>query len=108
MGCRRRYEGPAASLVVKNAKIVTVDKENPRAEAVAVSGERDYRRDVKSRLSRNILKKARPKSSMRGEGSLFLGLMMRISISSGISVAYIDLHGVTDLKEIQQRGERAR
>ncbi|MFC1732856.1 amidohydrolase [candidate division KSB1 bacterium] len=33
------YDGPSADLVIKNAKIVTIDKENRRAEAVAVSGE---------------------------------------------------------------------
>ena len=31
-------DGPA-DLVVKNAKIVTIDKDRPRAEAVAVRGE---------------------------------------------------------------------
>ncbi len=38
MGCRT-YDGPPADLVVKNAKILTIDKENPKAEAVAVIGE---------------------------------------------------------------------
>ncbi|MFC1556884.1 amidohydrolase [candidate division KSB1 bacterium] len=33
------YDGPSADLVIKNAKTVTIDKENRRAEAVAVSGE---------------------------------------------------------------------
>ena len=39
MGCGETYSGPPADLVVKNAEIVTIDKENPRAEAVAVIGE---------------------------------------------------------------------
>ena len=38
-GCNKPYSGPAAGLVIKNAKIVTIDKDNPRAEAVAVFGE---------------------------------------------------------------------
>jgi len=33
------YEGPPADLVIKNAKIITIDKENPRAEAIAMTGE---------------------------------------------------------------------
>ncbi len=37
--CSKPYEGPAADFVIKNAKIVTIDKGNPRAEAVAVIGE---------------------------------------------------------------------
>lgn len=38
-GCAKKYEGPPAELVIKNAKIVTIDKDNPRAEAIAVIGE---------------------------------------------------------------------
>ncbi|MDH5468367.1 MAG: amidohydrolase family protein, partial [Candidatus Aminicenantes bacterium] len=37
--CSKPYEGPPADFVIKNAKIVTIDKDNPRAEAVAVIGE---------------------------------------------------------------------
>jgi len=38
-GCGAQYSGPPADLVVMNANIVTIDKDNPRAEAVAVIGE---------------------------------------------------------------------
>jgi predicted amidohydrolase YtcJ len=38
-GCSAGYDGPPADLVVKNAKIVTIDKDNPRGEAIAVKGE---------------------------------------------------------------------
>ena len=38
-GCKKPYTGPPADLVIKNAKVVTIDKDNPRAEAVAVKGE---------------------------------------------------------------------
>ncbi|MCK5653387.1 MAG: amidohydrolase family protein, partial [Gemmatimonadetes bacterium] len=37
--CAAQYTGPPADLVVLNAKIVTIDEGNPRAEAVAVIGE---------------------------------------------------------------------
>ena len=37
--CNKAYTGPPADFVIKNAKIVTIDKDNPRAEAVAVIGE---------------------------------------------------------------------
>jgi predicted amidohydrolase YtcJ len=36
---QNRYEGPPADLVVKNAKILTIDKEQPRAQALAMRGE---------------------------------------------------------------------
>ena len=39
VGCQPAYDGPPADLVVMNANVVTIDGENPRAEAVAVFGE---------------------------------------------------------------------
>ncbi len=39
LGCSSEYSGPAADLVIKNAKVVTIDKKNRRAEAVAIKGE---------------------------------------------------------------------
>ena len=38
-GCSQRYTGEPADLVIKNAKIITINNENPRAEAVAMKGE---------------------------------------------------------------------
>jgi len=38
-GCTSGYDGPPADLVVKNAKIVTIDNDNPRGQAIAVKGE---------------------------------------------------------------------
>lgn len=40
MGCSQSYDGPMADLVIKNAKIVTIDKDNPRAQAIAIRGEK--------------------------------------------------------------------
>ncbi len=37
-GCGK-YSGPPADLVIRNAKIVTIDRQHPRAEAVAIIGE---------------------------------------------------------------------
>ncbi len=37
--CGQTYSGPPADLVVTNANVVTIDTDNPRAEAVAVMGE---------------------------------------------------------------------
>jgi predicted amidohydrolase YtcJ len=39
LGCKRSYTGDPADLVIKNAKVVTIDQDNPRAEAVAFIGE---------------------------------------------------------------------
>jgi len=40
LACAGPYSGPPADLVIKNAKIVTIDPSNRRAEAVAVIGEK--------------------------------------------------------------------
>ncbi len=37
--CGEKYAAPPADLVIKNAKVVTIDKDNPRAEALALKGE---------------------------------------------------------------------
>jgi predicted amidohydrolase YtcJ len=34
------YDGPPASMVIKNAKVLTIDKENPTAEAIAIIDEK--------------------------------------------------------------------
>ena len=39
IGCSKSYDGPLADLVIKNANIVTIDKDNPRAQAIAIKGE---------------------------------------------------------------------
>lgn len=39
-GCSLNYTGPSADLVIRNAKVVTIDKDNPRAEAIAIRGDR--------------------------------------------------------------------
>ncbi len=39
-GCATPYAGPPADLVILNAKIITIDRENPRAQAVAIGGDK--------------------------------------------------------------------
>lgn len=36
-GCGTPYSGPPAELVIKNANVITIDKDNPRADAIAIS-----------------------------------------------------------------------
>ena len=40
LGSCASYDGPPADLVIKNARILTIDKEMPHAEAVAILGEK--------------------------------------------------------------------
>ena len=102
MGCKERYEGPPASLIIKNAKIVTVDKENPRAEAVAVRGDKIIA--VASNKAIEQYVDERTTTIIDAKGRLVIPGFNDAHIHfSGIPMAYIDLHGVTDLMQIQQR-----
>jgi len=38
--CSEKYDGPPADLVIMNAKIITIDRDNPRADAVAFKGDK--------------------------------------------------------------------
>jgi len=40
VGCGEKYSGPSADIVIKNANVLTIDKDNRRAEAVAVKGDK--------------------------------------------------------------------
>jgi hypothetical protein len=102
IGCKEQYGGPPASLIVKNAKIVTVDKENPRAEAVAVSGEKIIAVTSNKAIEQYVDK--RTTTVIDAKGRLVIPGFNDAHIHfSGISMDYIDLHGVTDLMKIQQR-----
>ena len=52
--CRQPEPLQPADLVIKNAKIVTIDKDKPRAEAVAFQGERIIAVTSNSDISRYI------------------------------------------------------
>ncbi|MCK4942038.1 MAG: hypothetical protein KAS65_00605, partial [Candidatus Aminicenantes bacterium] len=50
------HEPVQADLVIKNAKIVTIDQNNPRAEAVAVKGEKIIAVSSNQNITRYIKK----------------------------------------------------
>ncbi len=102
IGCKKKYDGPQASLVVKNGKIVTIDKKNPRAEAVAVSGERIIAVTSNEAVAKYI-EEGKTKVIDAGGRLIVPGFNDAHIHFDGISVDYIDLHGITDLKEIQQK-----
>jgi predicted amidohydrolase YtcJ len=57
-GCGQSYDGPPADLVFKNAKIVTIDTENPRAQAIAIKGEKILAVGSNSKIKKYIDKAA--------------------------------------------------
>jgi len=102
IGCREKVEGTPASLVIRNAKIFTVDKDNPRAGAVAVSGEKIIAVTSNEAIEPYIGK--RTTTVIDAKGRLVIPGFNDAHIHfSGIPMDYLDLHGVTDLGLIQQK-----
>lgn len=100
-GCRKAYEGPRADLVIENAKVITIDKDNPRAEAIAVRGERLLAVTTDKAIQQYI-DKTKTKV-IDAQGRLVVpGFNDAHSHFSGIFVEELDLHDITDIKAIQQ------
>ncbi len=102
VGCRQKPGGPLAGLVIKNAKIFTVDKENPRAEAVAVIGEKIIAVTSNQAVARYIDEQSTRVIDAKGR-LVVPGFNDAHIHFDGIPIDWIDLHGVSDLKEIRQK-----
>jgi len=102
---------PAADLVIKNAKVVTIDKENPRAQAIAFKGEsviavtsnEGIRKYIKEDVSRII--DAKDRLVVPGFNDAHIHF-------SFIDPDYIDLRYITDpniiTKKVKEAVARAR
>jgi predicted amidohydrolase YtcJ len=91
-----------ADLVIKNAKIVTIDKKNPRAEAVAVKGE--FIIAVTSNKNINQYIKEGITKVIDAKGRLLIpGFNDAHCHFSSINPDYIDLRYITDPKIITER-----
>ncbi|MCK4645369.1 MAG: amidohydrolase, partial [Candidatus Aminicenantes bacterium] len=101
-GCNKTYEGPPADLVVKNAKIVTIDKDNPRAQAIAVRGEFiiavTSNRKIKQYIEEGTTKVIDAKGRL-----LVPGFNDAHAHFGDINPDYIDLRYITDPKIITER-----
>ena len=101
-GCSETYTGPPADLVIRKAKIVTIDKKNRRAQSVAIAGEfvigvgsddyiDQFIQDGKTEV-------------IDAEGRLVVpGFNDAHAHFGGINPDYIDLRYITDPKIITQR-----
>ncbi len=102
-GCSKTYEGPPADLVVKNAKIVTIDKDNPRAEAVAVKDEFIIAVTTSDKIEQYIdegtttVIDAKGRLVIPGLNDAHIHLM-----SGGESMMELDFRYVHDVQTIQQ------
>jgi predicted amidohydrolase YtcJ len=102
--CRVKSPVKAADLVLVNGNIVTVDKDNPRAEALAVQGDTIIAVGSKKEVTRYIDEKATKIIDLQGKLALpgFNDSHVHF-ISGGHAFMSVSLDGVTSLAEIQQR-----
>jgi len=103
IGCTKAYKGEPADLVIKNAKIVTIDKDNPRAEAVAVKGEFiiavTSNKKINQYIGEGITKVIDAKGRLLVPG--FNDAHIHFT-SGGRSMMNLDFRYVHDLETIQQ------
>ncbi len=93
---------PHADLVIKNAKIITIDEKNPRAEAVAVKGE--FIIAVTSNKNINQYIKEGTTKVIDAKGRLVIPGFNDAHVHFGsINPDYIDLRYITDPKIITER-----
>jgi len=101
-GCSKPYTGPPAELVIKNAKVVTIDKGNPRAEAVAVKGEFIIAVTSNSAIDQYI--EEGTTTVIDAKGKLIIpGFNDAHCHFGAINPDYIDLRYITDPKIIAER-----
>jgi len=95
--------GPqVADLVIKNAKIVTIDQENPRAEAMAIQGEKivavSSNAEIEAYIEDGVTR------IIDAEGRLVVPGFNDAHIHFGpIDTDYVELRYITDPKEITRR-----
>lgn len=100
--CKKPYTGPPADLVIKNAKVVTIDKDNPRAEAIAVKGE--FIIAVTSNKAIDQYIKEGTTTVIDAKGRLVIpGFNDAHCHFEDINPDYIDLRYITDPKIITER-----
>ncbi|GAF84293.1 unnamed protein product, partial [marine sediment metagenome] len=93
---------PYADLVIKNAKIITIDEKNPRAEAIAVKGE--FIIAVTSNKNINqYIKEGTTKVIDAKERLVIPGFNDAHAHFGSINPDYIDLRYITDPKIITER-----
>jgi len=93
---------PHADLVIKNAKIITIDEKNPRAEAIAVKGE--FIIAVTSNKNINQYIKEGTTKVIDAKGRLVIpGFNDAHAHFGSINPDYIDLRYITDPKIITER-----
>jgi len=101
--CAEGYSGPPADLVIKNGYIVTIDKNNTRAEAVAVIGEKIIAVTTNQNINEYI--KKRHTMVIDAKGRLVVPGFNDAHIhflTGGRSLMILDFRYLKDIKVIQK------
>ena len=97
----KSYEGDPADMVIKNAKIVTIDKDNPRATAVAITGEKIIAVGSDKKIEQYIGENTKV---IDAEGRLVIpGLNDAHAHFGPINLDYIELRYTTDPNVITEK-----
>jgi len=93
-----------ADLVLKNGKIVTIDKNNPRAEAVAIKDDKFIAVGTNKEIDKYTDIQVTKIIDLEGKLAVpgFIDAHIHFE-GGGVSLMQIDLNGVTTLTEIQRR-----
>ncbi len=100
--CGSNYSGPPADLVVMNARVLTVDKENPMAQAVAVIGEEIIAVTSNSGI-RKYIEEGTTEVIDAGGRLMIPGFNDAHAHFRPLNPDYIDLRYITDPKIITER-----
>ena len=104
--CQPTYKGAAADLVIKNAKVFTVDKENPNAEALAFIGEEIIAVTTDKKIEQYI--KEGVTKVIDAEGKLVIpGFNDAHAHFSAINLDYVELRYTTDPNIITEKVKAA-
>jgi len=106
IGCQPVYDGPPADLVVMNANIVTIDGENPRAEAVAVIGE-EIIAVTSNRAIQAYIEEGTTEVIDAGGRLVIPGFNDAHAHYAGLDPDYIELRYITDPNIITERVREA-
>jgi len=110
-GCGTPDEGDTADLVIKNARIVTIDKENPRAEAVAFIGESIVDVTTNKAIEKYI-EKGKTKVIDAGGRLVVPGFNDAHAHFAPVNLDYVELRYITDptiiTEKVREKVEQSR
>ena len=100
--CSLKEKTVLADLVIKNAKVVTIDKDNPRAEAIAFKGERIIVVTTSKKIERYVDEKTTKVIDAKGR-LVVPGFNDAHAHFGGIDPDYIDFRYITDPTVITEK-----